>query len=87
MPYLSEYVDVEVDINVSPTEFIEHCSEKEIEELIGNLRSEGYFEEDKSPSSHPIANEFYQNIDKIKQNRLALTSEEEEVLYKIASRF
>ena len=87
MPYFSEYTEVEVDIKITPEEFVDQCSEKEIEELIDKLLSGGYLEEYKTPSSHPIANEFYQNINKIKQNRLALTAEEDEMLRKIASRF
>ena len=87
MPYFSEYTEVEVDIKITPEEFVDHCSEKEIEELIDELRSGGYLEEDETPSTHPIANEFYQNINKIKHNRLALTAEEDEMLRKIASRF
>ena len=82
MPYFSEYVDV--DIKITPEEFVDQCSEKEIEELIDELRSGGYLEEDET---HPIANEFYQNINKIKHNRLALTAEEDEILRKITSRF
>jgi len=87
MPYFSEYAEVEVDIKVTPEEFVDHCSKKEIKELIDELRSGGYLEEDEFVPTHPIANEFYQNINKIKQNRLALTAEEDEILCKIASRF
>jgi hypothetical protein len=87
MPYFSEYAEVEVDIKITPEEFVDHCSEKEIEKLIDELRSGGYLEEDEILSTHPIANEFYQNIDKIKRNRLVLTAEEDEILRKIASRF
>ena len=88
MPYFSEYTEVEVDIKITPEEFVDQCSEKEIEELIDELRACGYLEEDETPlSTHPIADEFYQNINKIKHNRLALTAEEDEMLRKIASRF
>tara|TARA_R110000868_G_C10953014_1_gene767963 strand:- start:101 stop:367 length:267 start_codon:yes stop_codon:yes gene_type:complete len=88
MPTFSEYTEVEVDINVTPIEFIECCSEKEIEELINELRSEGWLDGEQIPLlTHSIADEFYQNLNKIKQNRLALTAEEDEMLRKIASRF
>jgi len=87
MPYFSEYTEVEVDVKITPVEFVDHCSNKEIKELIDELRDAGYLDEDLNPPSHPIADEFYKNISKIKQNRLALTAEEDEMLRKIASRF
>jgi len=88
MPHFSEYTEVEVEVNITPVEFIKECSKKEIKELIDELRSEGYLDDtDTVLSSHPIADEFYTNISKIKQNRLSLTIEEDEMLRKIASRF
>ena len=87
MPYFSEYTEVEVDIKITPEEFIAECSSREIEELIDELRNAGYLDEELDPPTHPIADEFYTNISKIKQNRLALTAEEDEILRKIASRF
>lgn len=87
MPYFSEYTEVEVDIKITPEEFIAECSSREIEELIDELRNVGYLNEELDPPTHPIADEFYTNISKIKQNRLALTAEEDEMLRKIASRF
>ena len=87
MPYFSEYTEVEVDIKITPEEFIAECSSREIEELIDKLRNAGYLNEELDPPTHPIADEFYKNISKIKQNRLALTAEEDEILRKIASRF
>jgi hypothetical protein len=88
MPHFSEYTEVEVDIKVTPIEFIKECSKKEIKELIDELMSEGHLDDtDTVLSSHPIADEFYTNISKIRQNRLSLTIEEDEILRKIASRF
>ena len=87
MPYFSEYTDVEVDIKITPEEFVAECSSREIEDLIEELQLQGYIGDDTIPPSHPIADEFYTNISKIKQNRLALTAEEDEILRKIASRF
>ena len=87
MPYFSEYTDVEVDIKITPEEFIAECSSREIEDLIDELQMQGHLDEELDPPTHPIADEFYKNISKIKQNRLALTAEEDEILRKIASRF
>lgn len=89
MPTFSEYTEVEVEVKITPVEFIKECSKKEIKELIDELRSEGYLDDDTDTvlSSHPIADEFYTNISKIKQNRLAFGFEEDEMLRKIASRF
>lgn len=87
MTYLTSYT--KVDIEMSPSAFIEHCSNDEIKELIDELISEGYLEKDEIPLSHPnlIELEFYKNISKIKTNRLSLTNEEDEILRKIALRF
>lgn len=87
MPYFSEYTEVEVDIKITPEEFVENCSSREIEDLIEELQFQRYIGDDTVPPSHPIADEFYKNISKIRQNRLALTAEEDEILRKIASRF
>ena len=87
MPYFSEYTEVEVDIKITPEEFVEECSTREIEDLIDVLQLQGYIGDDTIPPSHPTADEFYINISKIRQNRLSLTIEEDEMLRKIASRF
>lgn len=88
MPRFSEYTELEVDIKITPEEFVAECSESEIKELIDELKLEGYLDDDTHTDSiYPIADEFYTNISKIRQNRLSLTIEEDEMLRKIASRF
>lgn len=88
MPRFSEYTEVEVDVKITPAEFVAECSESEIKKLIDELKLEGYLDDNMhTDSTHPIADEFYTNISKIKQNRLSLTIEEDEILRKIASRF
>lgn len=87
MPYFSEHIEVQVDIKITPEEFVENCSDNEIEDLIEELQLQGYVGDDTVPPTHLIADEFYSNISKIRQNRLALTAEEDEMLRKIASRF
>jgi hypothetical protein len=39
----SQYVDVEVDVEIELDEFIEECDESQIEEIINLLKEKGYF--------------------------------------------
>ena len=42
MPTIYTYVDTEVDVEIDVIEFIDSCSEKEMNELINYLTKEGY---------------------------------------------
>lgn len=86
MPHF--YKDVEAEINLSVDEFIEECSEKDINEFVDTLKATNRWiilNSDKRNSLPEI--EFNETLTKIYQNRLQLTSEEDELLKKIASRF
>jgi len=87
MPEFETYVDID------PSEFVSVCSESEIKELIECLVEDGYLKptyynvpnvpEDKQSLLDKIWGE---TLDKLSNNRLMLTTEEEEIITKIANR-
>jgi hypothetical protein len=79
--FYAENIDIDVD------EFIDSCSRKEINELIDYLVEDGYVIKVTGIKQSVPEAEFNQLLDKLSQNRLCLTNEEEELLKKIASRF
>jgi hypothetical protein len=79
--FYAENIDIDVD------EFIDSCSRKEINELIDYLVEDGYVIKVTGTKQSVPEAEFNQLLDKLSQNRLCLTNEEEELLKKIASRF
>jgi hypothetical protein len=79
--FYAENIDIDVD------EFIDSCSRKEINELIDYLVEDRYVIKVTGIKQSVPETEFNQLLDKLSQNRLCLTNEEEELLKKIASRF
>ena len=80
------YIDTDVDIDVD--DFLEECSEYEIEEVIKWLNHNDYL-------SHSAINERSKNlmdlewdkaIDKLHSNRIQLTPSEEEFIKTISNR-
>jgi hypothetical protein len=86
MPYFTQDNEFEIDVD----DFYSEMSSREKEEMYDLLREDGYGSSfklsDEMPASVPEW-EFINIISKISSNRLQLTSEEDEVLKKIASRF
>lgn len=81
------YKDVEAEIDLSIDEFIELCSEKDINEFVETLKSTGrWFIINPSHRDSILEKEFDEMLIKIYKNRLRLTTEEDELLKKIASR-
>ena len=86
MPYF--YTEVDVQVNVD--KFISRCGKDEIEEMIEILTDEGHLKGlNAQPSKAMSIPEihFTEMMDKIYNNRLLLTAEEEEILNKISKRF
>lgn len=82
------YKDVEAEINLSIDEFIEECSEKDINTFVDILKSTGrWFILNSNKADSIPETEFNNILINIYQNRLRLTNEEDELLRKIASRF
>ncbi len=84
MPYFESYAEVEVDVD----EFIDACSDREIEDLIKRLERKNYI----NPQSQVIEGnmldqEWSEVIAKISGNgRLSLSNEDEETIRKIAGK-
>ena len=82
------YKDVDAEIDLSVDEFIELCSERDINEFFDTLKAtKRWFILNPSHRDSIPETEFNNVLIKIYQNRLQLTNEEEETLRKIASRF
>jgi predicted nucleic acid-binding protein len=90
MPTIYQEVDAEFDIDVE--DFIDECSDREIEKLIKYLIEEGKlpktltkYAQSQNLSVNDVL--WYETISKIQSNRLAMTDEEIEIIEKIAKRF
>ena len=82
------YKDVDAEINLSVDEFIELCSERDIQEFVDTLReTRRWFILNPTHRDSISEVEFNNTLIKIYKNRLCLTNEEDELLRKIASRF
>jgi hypothetical protein len=86
MPYFTQDDEFEIDVD----DFYSEMSSREKEEMYDLLKEDGYGSSfklsDEKPASVPEW-EFINIMSKITVNRLQLTSEEDEMLKKIASRF
>ena len=86
------YQDVEAEVDIDVEEFVDQCSDREIQKLILYLVEEGKLPETLTTytqSQNLSLNEvlWYQTIEKIKSNRLTLTDEEIDTIEKISKRF
>lgn len=84
MPNFRTYVDIE------PKEFVDNCSDGEIEELVDILIEEGYLDgiPVTSDRHHNLLDEEWVNtIGKLIRSRLLLSNEDEETIKRIASKF
>ena len=77
-------------VDIDPSDYVDACSDSEIEDLIECLIDYDYLKNTtkKVDEQESVMEwEFNQIIEKITSNYIRLTSEEEEMLRKIASRF
>lgn len=84
MANFSTYVDID------PDEFIQNCSDSEIEELVDILIEEGYLDGIPVTSNrhHNLLDEEWINlVGKLIKSRLLLSNEDEELVRSIASKF
>jgi hypothetical protein len=79
------YVD---DLNISPSDFVDACSKKEINELIEILIEDGYIDNESiSTNNVTYDDELYGKVlIKLSKSRHRLTNEEEEIIKKIADK-
>lgn len=91
MPRFYEFVETEVDVDISVREFLEGCDNDDIERLIKLLKEGGYLRgnvsilEDDTSTIQEM--EMKNSLTKIFENRLSLSSEEEEMIKNISKRF
>jgi hypothetical protein len=84
MAEFSTYVEIE------PAEFVENCSNQEIEELVDILIEEGHLDGEPVTSErhHNILDEEWVKIvGKLMRSRLLLSNDEEMTIKNIANRF
>lgn len=85
--------DFSTEIDIEPYEYVSACSKREIVELLESLVEEGHIsrsaitaiEDDRNKNL--LDEEWDVITDKLNQNRLMLSNEEEELLRKISKRF
>jgi ribosomal protein S8 len=76
----------ELDIDVE--DFIESCSNKEIEDMIEILIDSGYVEKIKSINNRSMLDNIWnENISKLLDLRLRITPKEEEKILKIINKY
>lgn len=91
MPRFYEYVETEVDVDISVRDFLEECDTDDIERLIKLLKEDGYLRgnvsilEDDTFTLQEM--EMKNALTKIFENRLGLSMEEEEMIKNMAKRF
>ncbi len=78
------------DFDIDPFEFVDSCSKQEIKQLIEALIDDGHLAGNvlqKSTTQISLNEEmFLEALDKISDRYVSLTSEEEELIIKIANR-
>lgn len=79
------------DLDIDVDEFLNSCDKKEIEEVIDYLKETGWLCESyliKLSGSESMNEKiFYESLDKIKNNWISLSKEEEDIILNIAKRF
>lgn len=82
--------DFRTYVDIEPKEFVDNCSDGEIEELVDILIEEGYLDgiPVTSDRHHNLLDEEWANtIGKLNRSRLLLSNEDEETIKRIASKF
>lgn len=77
------------DLDIEVEEFVDDCNSWEIKQLLSYLREQGHLNDNNIPAEdmNALDQEWAEVIDKISGNaRLRLTTEEEELIRKIANR-
>ena len=77
------------DLDIDVEEFVDDCNSWEIKQLLSYLREQGHLNDNNIPAEdmNALDQEWAEVIDKISGNaRLRLTTEEEELIRKIANR-
>jgi hypothetical protein len=85
--------DFSTEIDIEPYEYVSACSKREIVELLESLVEGGHISRstittiDADRNKNLLDEEWDVITDKLNQNRLMLSNEEEELIRKISKRF
>jgi len=85
MPYITETVDIDIDVD----DFLFDCSEKERNEAVKWLKINNYLtnlELELRPTNSILHENFMEVVAKIANNYYQLTNEEQELIEKISKR-
>lgn len=89
MPRFTESTEVDVEIDITPQEYVDSCDTDEVDELVDILIDEGFISKtEKIGSSEKLYTEkaWEETLDKLRIWRSILTSEEIESIEKISNR-
>jgi hypothetical protein len=76
------------EIDISPEEFVDNCSPSQIQELVKYLKEQYYISETEDRSDPCIPeSELEEALDKLHGKYRNLSTEEENIIKKIANRF
>lgn len=81
---LYSYDDIDVDI--TPSEFIDECNESEKNELINELKGQGYIL-DIEIDNTPINKEYNNAVHKLFYLREFMSKEDEQIIIEIAKKY
>jgi hypothetical protein len=89
MPSFTSYVETDVDVDIDVDEFIENCSDEDIDEILKILIEQGRMTKLFTSSKHSLYTEevWLETLNKLIINRLSLTNEEIETIENISKRF
>jgi len=80
MPDFSTYIDID------PYDYVEECSKRELQELIGILKQGDLWEETKVDNMNILDMEWNETIKKLANGRIQLSNEDEDIIRKIANK-
>jgi hypothetical protein len=86
MPIITQYTDIDIDIDVS--DFVAECSEREIKHLVKILQKEGYLTPDNiiNNSDNILDIEYKTALNKLYNKRIYLTLDEEQFIKQLANK-
>ena len=90
--FISYGVEVDVDVDVDIDEFLEECSDKEIQKVVEWLKDEGHLEDNNArtpvdPTDNIMDIAYKEAINKLYNKRINLSLEEEEFIINLANKY
>ena len=93
MPSFTSYgIEVDVDVDVDVDEFLEECSNREIQKVVEWLKDEGHLEDNNDnipgdPTDNIMDIVYKEAINKLYNKRINLSLEEEEFIINLANKY